>query len=61
MPIQIDSFETSVDIMPPNKTTAQPPERGTQAIQPAQAPELRDAVMKILADELESFSRMRGH
>jgi hypothetical protein len=58
MPVQIDHMETSVDIKPP-VTPATPRDRG--AAPAAVPPALRDAVLQVLSDEFESFSRMRGH
>jgi hypothetical protein len=62
MPVQIDHLETSVDITPPAGAAAQRSERsmppsGETSVPPA----LKDAVLKVLAEEFESFSRMRGH
>lgn len=61
MAVQIDTFETSVDIKPPSggakpRDQAMPPS-GAASVPPT----LRDAVLQVLSDEFESFSRMRGH
>ena len=62
MAVQIDTFETSVDIKPPAAGQAK---SSDQAMPPSGAtsvpPVLRDAVLQVLSDEFESFSRMRGH
>lgn len=61
MAVQIDNFETSVDIKPPTGAASESarsmPPTGPTTVAPA----LRAAVLQVLSDEFESFSRMRGH
>jgi hypothetical protein len=61
MAVQIDNFETSVDIQPPTGGAA----KRDQSMPPSGAtsvpPPVRDAVLQVLTEEFESFSRMRGH
>lgn len=60
MPVQIDHMETSLEIVPaPEAAPAQGAGQPTRAA--GTAIDVRDAVVKILADELDQFARMRGH
>lgn len=62
MAVQIDNFETSVDIKPPASAGPREDARHTPPSGPTSAsPVLRDAVLQVLSDEFERFSRMRGH
>ncbi len=61
MPVQIDHFETSIDIAPPaSSTTSVEPSTSPAAAAPS-AEELRAMMKRVFAEEMDSFSRMRGH
>jgi hypothetical protein len=59
MPVQIDHLETSVEILP--QTGRPAVERApSSAREPAAHVDVREAVARVLEEELERFSRMRG-
>ena len=62
MTVRIQRMDTTVEIAPPNgaarREPAQTPVRSDDA---SSSDEFRQAVMKVLAEELGQFSRMRGH
>jgi hypothetical protein len=60
MPVQIDHFETSIDIAPPSSTTT-PSESSAKPSPSPSAEDLRAMMKRVFAEEMDSYSRMRGH
>lgn len=61
MPIQIDNFETQVDITPPSSGTTGRNERTTAPTgQPGAPADLAEAVKQVIGDAFDSFVRMNG-
>lgn len=60
MAIQIDRMETSVEVTASGAPT-QPTEERKRVEDPGAVHALKDTVMQILADELATYRRMRGH
>jgi hypothetical protein len=60
MPVHIDHLETSVEILPSTAHSA--PQRAGHGAASETAPrvDVRELVMRVLEDELDRFSRMRG-
>jgi len=58
MPIQIDKFETDVEIKPGTDAPAAP--SAPAAASSAATPSLRETVVAVLEQELEEYLRMRG-
>jgi hypothetical protein len=63
MTIQIDRFDTSVEITPPHGDSGgRSADRGSMSPRDPQAQAaLTDVIGRLMADELERFMRNRGH